>query len=60
MPNSLMPAQDSMIQGGRLSTLSAGRAAIAPVQRLPKPTTLPQPVRAVGGFHIPQFLRSKG
>ena len=29
LPNSLMPAQESMVQGGRLSALSAGRAGSA-------------------------------
>lgn len=56
LPNSLMPAQESMVQGGRLSALSAGR--IDPVATRAKATpTLAKPTRAVDAPQIPQFLR---
>ncbi len=59
LPNSLMPAQESMVQGGRLSSLSAGRAATAAVQSAGK-TTLARPSRSADGPQIPQFLKRNG
>ncbi len=56
LPNSLMPAQESMVQGGRLSMLSAGRTASAPTQPIGKPT-LARPSRSANGRQIPQFLK---
>lgn len=56
LPDSLMPAQESMVQGGRLSTLSAGRNSPAPV-RPPVSPTLVRPVRAADSPQIPQFLK---
>ncbi|MBA3592270.1 MAG: ParA family protein [Pseudomonadota bacterium] len=53
LPNSLMPAQESMVQGGRLSTLSAARTAVAPEKPVAKPT-LARPGEGPG---IPQFLK---
>jgi chromosome partitioning protein len=56
LPNSLMPAQESMVQGGRLSTLSAGRTAMAAAKPVDKPT-LARATRTTDGSHIPQFLK---
>jgi len=55
LPNSLMPAQESMVQGGRLSTLSAGRTP-APEKPV-SPPTLARTTRPADGPQIPQFLR---
>jgi chromosome partitioning protein len=55
LPNSLMPAQESMVQGGRLSTLSTGRPA--PVARAPVTPTLARPTRTADSQQIPQFLK---
>jgi len=59
LPDSLMPAQESMVQGGRLSALSAGRPATAPVQPAGKPT-LARPARSTDDRQIPQFLKRSG
>ena len=59
LSNSLMPAQESMVQGGRLSTLIAGRAATAPLQAAVKPT-LVRPARSADSGAIPQFLKRSG
>ncbi|HYW56058.1 MAG TPA: ParA family protein [Polaromonas sp.] len=59
LSNSLMPAQESMVQGGRLSTLIAGRAATAPLQATIQPT-LVRPTRATDNGTIPQFLKRSG
>ena len=59
LPGSLMPAQESMVQGGRLSALSAGRPATAPVQPAGKPT-LARPARSTDDRQIPQFLKRSG
>ena len=56
LPNSLMPAQESMVQGGRLSTLSAGRTAPSPEKPVDKPT-LARSTRTNDGPQIPQFLK---
>ena len=56
LPNSLMPAQESMVQGGRLSALSAGRPAAAAVKAVDKPT-LARSTRTTDGPQIPQFLK---
>ena len=55
LPTSLMPAQESMVQGGRLSTLSGGRTATATAKPVAKPT-LARTART-GGPEIPQFLK---
>ncbi len=55
LPTSLMPAQESMVQGGRLSTLSAGRTATATAKPVAKPT-LARTART-DGPEIPQFLK---
>ncbi len=56
LSNSLMPAQESMVQGGRMSTLSAGRTVPIPHQPANKPT-LARAARSTDGPQIPQFLR---
>jgi chromosome partitioning protein len=57
LPNSLMPAQESMVQGGRLSSLSAARPAA--IATGPLPATLARPTRT-GGAHTAQFLKRSG
>lgn len=59
LPDSLMPAQESMVQGGRMSTLSAGHTSPAPV-RPPVAPTLVRPARAADSPQIPQFLKRSG
>ena len=56
LPGSLMPAQESLVQGGRMSTLSAGRTTPAPVSS-PVAPTLVRPARAADSLQIPQFLK---
>ncbi|MDO9360422.1 MAG: ParA family protein [Polaromonas sp.] len=56
LPNSLMPAQESMVQGGRLSTLTAARAEAAQ----PAKPTLARVARAADSPQIPQFLKRLG
>lgn len=56
LSGSLMPAQESMVQGGRMSTLSASRTAPAPV-RPPVVPTLVRPARAADRPLIPRFLK---
>ena len=51
-PNSLMPAQDALIHGARLSVLSSASRAVAPAQRV-----LKQAVAAREGQQIPRFLK---
>jgi chromosome partitioning protein len=57
LPSSLMPAQESMVQGGRLSSLSAARPA--GIATAPLRATLAQPTRT-GGAHTAQFLKRSG
>lgn len=59
LPGSLMPAQESMVQGGRMSTLSAGRSPTAPARPAAAPT-LARPTRLTDGPQIPQFLKRNG
>jgi len=56
LPGSLMPAQESMVQGGRMSSLSAGRTPVAPLRSVAAPT-LARPTRLTDGSQIPQFLK---
>jgi len=56
LPGSLMPAQESMVQGGRMSTLSAGRTAVSPLRPTAAPT-LTRPTRLTDGPQILQFLK---
>ncbi|MBX3658779.1 MAG: ParA family protein [Ramlibacter sp.] len=56
-PESLMPAQESLIHGGRLSAYAATtRPASVPVQPLHKPS-LPRAVNPGEVTQIPQFLK---
>ena len=55
-PNSLMPAQDSLVHGGRLSAFAAAtRPAAVPAQPVNKPS-LPRSANP-GESSIPQFLK---
>jgi chromosome partitioning protein len=56
LPNSLMPAQESMIHGARLSVLGSGRPNTAPVVSSGKPA-LSRNVNSSDGLQIPQFLK---
>jgi chromosome partitioning protein len=56
LPNSLMPAQESMIHGARLSVLGTGRPTTAPVVSSGKPA-LSRNVNSSDGLQIPQFLK---
>ncbi|MGE0497892.1 MAG: ParA family protein [Ramlibacter sp.] len=56
-PESLMPAQESLIHGGRLSAYAAtSRPAAVPVQPVNKPS-LPRAVNPGEVTQIPQFLK---
>ena len=56
LPNSLMPAQESMVHGGRMSVLGSGRAVAAPIVSTGKPA-LTRNVNSPDGLQIPQFLK---
>ncbi|MES2360433.1 MAG: ParA family protein [Pseudomonadota bacterium] len=56
LPSSLMPAQESMVHGGRLSVLGAGRPGGAPVVSSGKPA-MARNVNSTDGLQIPQFLK---
>ena len=56
LPNSLMPAQESLIHGARLSLLGANRPSMAPVRSNSKPA-LSRNVDLPDGMQIPQFLK---
>jgi chromosome partitioning protein len=56
LPNSLMPAQESMIHGGRLSVLGSNRISAAPVVSTGKPA-MARNVNSPDGLQIPQFLK---
>ncbi len=56
LPSSLMPAQESMIHGGRLSVLGSNRASAAPVVSTGKPA-MARNVNSPDGLQIPQFLK---
>ena len=56
LPNSLMPAQESIIHGARLSVLGSGRPSTAPVVSSGKPA-LSRNVNSSDGLQIPQFLK---
>ncbi|MBI2770146.1 MAG: ParA family protein [Burkholderiales bacterium] len=51
-PNSLMPAQDALIHGARLSVLSSATRTAAPAQRVLKQVVAPRE-----GQQIPRFLK---
>ena len=56
LPNSLMPAQESLIHGARLSLLGSNRPSMAPVMSNSKPA-LSRNVDLPDGMQIPQFLK---
>lgn len=55
-PQNLMPAQESLVHGGRLSVLTPHRAP-APPAPAPVRAALTRPEGLSGGLHIPQFLK---
>jgi len=56
LPNSLMPAQESIVHGARLSVLGSGRPSATPVMFSGKPA-LSRNVNLPDGMQIPQFLK---
>lgn len=56
LPNSLMPAQESIVHGARLSVLGASRASSTPVVSNGKPA-MARNVNSPDGLQIPQFLK---
>ncbi|WP_341906379.1 ParA family protein [Polaromonas sp. YR568] len=56
LPGSLMPAQESLVHGARLSARSTARAVSQPVQASSAPT-LSRNVNLPDGLQIPQFLK---
>ncbi|MES2511832.1 MAG: ParA family protein [Pseudomonadota bacterium] len=56
LPNSLVPAQESMVHGGRLSVHGSGRIGSSPVMASGKPA-LTRNVNSGDGLQIPQFLK---
>jgi chromosome partitioning protein len=56
LPNSLMPAQESMVHGARLSVLGSGRSGTTPVVSSGKPA-MSRNVNSPDGLQIPQFLK---
>ena len=56
LPNSLLPAQESIVHGARLSVSGSGRSSAAPVVFSGKPA-LSRNVNSPDGMQIPQFLK---
>ena len=56
LPHSLMPAQESIIHGARLSVMGSGRASSMPVVSTGKPA-MTRNVNSPDGLQIPQFLK---
>jgi chromosome partitioning protein len=56
LPASLMPAQETLLHGARLSMLSTGRIGTAPVVANAKPA-MARNVNSADGLQIPQFLK---
>ncbi len=56
LPNSLVPAQESLVHGGRLSVHGSGRIGSSPVMASGKPA-LTRNVNSGDGLQIPQFLK---
>jgi len=56
LPNSLMPAQKSLIHGARLSLLRSNRLSMAPVKSNSKPA-LSRNVDLPDGMQIPQVAK---
>ena len=60
LPSSLMPAQETMLHGDRLSVLGAGRVSSTPVVSSGKPAmtrNLTRGANSTSGLQIPQFLK---
>jgi len=59
-PASLMPAQESLVHGGRLSAFAAStRPAAVPAQPVNRPS-LPRAANPADAQQIPQFLKRGG
>ncbi len=56
LPNSLVPAQESMVHGGRLSVHGSSRIGSSPIVASGKPV-LARNVNSTDGLQIPQFLK---
>ena len=56
LPGSLMPAQETMLHGARLSVLGASRVSTVPVVASGKPP-MTRNVNSSDGLQIPQFLK---
>ncbi|MDO9403395.1 MAG: division plane positioning ATPase MipZ [Polaromonas sp.] len=56
LPDSLMPAQETLVHGSRLSVSSAARISAAPVLASGRPA-LARNVNSADGLQIPQFLK---
>ncbi|MBI2726632.1 MAG: ParA family protein [Polaromonas sp.] len=56
LPNSLVPAQESLVHGGRLSVHGSGRVGSSPVLASGKPA-MTRNVNSQDGLQIPQFLK---
>lgn len=56
LPRSLMPAQESLVHGGRLSINGPGRLGAAPVVFTGKPA-MTRNTSSTDRLHIPQFLK---
>lgn len=56
LPTSLMPAQESIVHGARLSVMGSGRASSTPVVPTTKPA-MTRNVNSAEGLQIPQFLK---
>ena len=56
LPSSLLPAQETMLHGDRLSVLGSNRASLAPIVASNKPA-LTRNVNSPDSLQIPQFLK---
>lgn len=56
LPGSLMPAQESLVHGARMSAQSTARAVVRPVQAAGTPA-MSRNVNSPDGLQIPQFLK---
>lgn len=56
LPNSLVPAQESLVHGGRLSVHGSGRVGSLPIVASGKPA-LTRNVNSPDGLQLPQFLK---
>ena len=56
LPGSLMPAQESLLHGARMSAQSTARAVVRPVQAAGTPA-MSRNMNSPDGLQIPQFLK---